>query len=406
MSKNKMKSLENEFALINAFIDSSRNAAIGFMNYSAVAIYWTIGAYVSTRLKSKEWGVKSVQQLTDYLKTRNPKLRGFGQRQIYNMIEFYETYSTPGFCELSDSLRLDEFVQAPTAQIVHLPNAKKESAQILHLPNAKADDLWCKIPVCPMFLALSNFSNHVIIMNRCRRLEEKVFYILYGAKNRLKNEEMKRAIVSDTYSSVMSKEKLVTKALGKQYLGAEFLLKDRALLDFLKLPEKHTEPQLHRGIRENIKKFILELGKDFLWMGDEYAIQTGGKRRRLDLLFYHRALRCLVDVELKAVPFEPEFVGKMDLYLAAIDHEIKRPEENPSVGILLCPTADKIDVRYTLDRTMSPMMVAEYRRLLIPEEVMKKELGEYCSFLKHDASDDSSRKRLASKSAAKKKTGI
>ena len=366
-----MTNHEKEFASISAFIDSSRSAAIGFMNYSAVATYWTIGAYVSMRLKTAAWGSNTVVELGDYLKTRNPKLRGFGRRQIYNMVEFFDTYSSPEFRALYDQLKLGEFVQSAPAQIVHSGNAQ--------LAKSLED-----IPKCPMFFALINFTNHVHILNRCRRLEEKVFYILYGAKNRLKNEEMKRAIVSDTYSSVMSKEKLVTKALGMQYPGAEFLLKDRALLDFLKLPKKHTEPQLHGGIRENIKKFMLELGKDFLWMGDEYTIQVGGKRRRLDLLFYHRALRCLVDVELKAVPFEAEFVGKMDLYLAAIDHEIKRPEENPSVGILLCPTADKIDVRYTLDRSMSPMMVAEYRRLLIPEEVMKKELGEYCSFLKQD----------------------
>ena len=386
MSKSKMKSLENEFALINAFIDSSRNAAIGFMNYSAVATYWTIGAYVSIRLKTAAWGSKTVVELGDYLKTCNPKLKGFGRRQIYNMVEFFDTYSSSEFLALYDQLKLGEFVQAVPAQLVHSRNAQlDDGTAIVHFENAQSAENLEDMPKCPMFFALINFTNHVHILNRCRRLEEKVFYILYGAKNRLKNEEMKRAIVSDTYSSVMSKEKLITKALGSQYPGAEFLLKDRALLDFLKLPEKHTEPQLHGGIRENIKRFMLELGKDFLWMGDEYTIQVGGKRRRLDLLFYHRALRCMVDVELKAVPFEPEFVGKMDLYLAAIDHEIKRPEENPSVGILLCPTADKIDVRHTLDRTMSPMMVAEYRRLLIPEEVMKKELGEYCSFLKHDA---------------------
>ena len=180
----------------------------------------------------------------------------------------------------------------------------------------------------------------------------------------------------------MSKEKLVTKALGERYPGAEFLLKDRALLDFLNLPARHTEPMLHAGIREHMRQFILELGKDFLWMGDEYAIQVGGRRRRLDLLFYHRALRCLVDVELKAVPFEPEFVGKMDFYLSAIDHEIKRPEENPTVGILICPTVNRYDVKYALDRSMSPMMVAEYRRLLIPEDVMKRSLAEYCTCMK------------------------
>ena len=392
-----MKKTEKEFRQISEFIDKSRNAAVGFMNYAAVATYWAVGGYVSLRLRSEAWGSKTVVALGDYLKTRNPKLKGFGRRQIYNMVAFYETYSTHEFDELYERLRLDEFVQALPGQIVQPAAAQLTSvasspsdgafparSEIVHFQNAQLDDSFADLRPCPMFLAVINFTNHVIIMNCCSRLEEKVFYILHGAKNRLLNHEMKRAVYSDTYSAVMSKEKRMSKHLAEKYPGAEFLLKDRALLDFLKLPEKHTEPQLHAGIRENIKKFILELGKDFLWMGDEYTIQVGSKRRRLDLLFYHRALRCLVDVELKSVPFEAEFVGKMDLYLAAIDHEIKRPEENPAVGILLCPHADKCDVKYTLDRTMSPMMVAEYKRLLVPEEVMKRSLEEYCRFMKRE----------------------
>ena len=381
------KKIEKEFEQIRAFIGNSRNRAAGFMNYAAVSTYWAIGAYISMRLASKDWGVKSVEQLCDYLKTREPKLRGFGQRQIYNMIQFYETYSCQAFADLSERLKLYEFVQPVAAQIpgetvLHLPNAKSDTPAVLHLPNAKDDSIWWKIPTCPAFLSLVNFTNHVIIINRCRNLDEKVFYILYGARERLKNEEMKRCITNDTYASVMSKNKLASKALSAKYPAAEFLLKDRAMLDFLGLPEKHDEHQLHSGIRENMKKFILELGKDFLYMGDEYEIQVGGKRRRLDLLFYHRALRCIVDVELKSVPFEPEFVGKMDFYLSAIDHEIKREDENPSVGIILCPSAERCDVKYALDRTMSPMLVAEYRRLLVPEEVMRKSLEEYCEFMK------------------------
>lgn len=385
-----MKKVEREFQQISEFIDKSRDAAVGFMNYAAVATYWAVGAFVSSRLKSAAWGSKTVVELGDYLKTRNPKLKGFGRRQIYNMVEFYETYSSTEFRRLYEQLKLEEFVQLPTAQISGDNGVRSSKAQmdecsaIVQSKTAQLGDKLLDVDVCPHFLALTTFTNHTEIVNRCRRMDENVFYILYSARERLKLMELRRAIVSDTYSSVMSKEKLVTKALNAKYPGAEFLLKDRALLDFLKLPAKHTEPQLHAGIRENIKKFVLELGKDFLWMGDEYTIQVGSRRRRLDLLFYHRALRCLVDVELKAVPFEAEFVGKMDLYLSAIDHEVKRPEENPTVGILLCPRADKCDVKYTLDRTMSPMMVAEYRRLLIPEEVMKKSLEEYCAFMKKD----------------------
>ena len=106
----------------------------------------------------------------------------------------------------------------------------------------------------------------------------------------------------------------------------------------------------------------------------------------MDLLFYHRSLQCLVDVELKAEGFQSEYIGKMDLYLEALGREIRRDNENPSIGIILCPEADRYDVEYTLNRTMSPIMIAEYKRLLVPEEVMKKSLEEYCEFMKHEES--------------------
>ena len=130
-----------------------------------------------------------------------------------------------------------------------------------------------------------------------------------------------------------------------------------------------------------MKEFILELGKDFLFIDSEYGVQVGGSTKRIDLLFYHRALQCLVAVELKAVDFQPEFVGKMDMYLEALDRDVKRDNENPSIGIILCPSADRSMVEYTLSRSLSPTMVAEYQRKLIPLEVMKKSLEEYCSFL-------------------------
>lgn len=372
-----MTRTEREFEQIATFIKERRDGAIGFLNYATVSTYWAIGAYVSARIKAKTWGDKTVEALCDYLKTRMPRLKGFGRRNIYNMVSFHDVYSSAEFVDAYEHLKLGEFVQSVPAQI-----GGSEFVQALPAQIGTAD--WAA-DACPAFLALSTFSNHVEIINHCRRLDENIFYILYAAKEGLNFRELRRCLENDTFSSVMSKGKLSTKALHEKYPGAEFLLKDRALLDFLNLPSRHTEHELHAGIRENIRKFILELGKDFLWMGDEYSINVGGKRRRLDLLFYHRALRCLVDVELKAVPFEPEFIGKMDFYLAAIDAEVKRSDENPSVGLLLCPSANSYDVRYALDRTMSPMMVAEYKRLLIPKEVLCKSLAEYCAFMKGGA---------------------
>ena len=358
-----MKRVEKEFEQINAIIERRWERALGLANAEALMSYWSVGAFVSARLKSSAWGSKTVEELSDYLKTRNPRRRGFGKRQIYNMVAFYEAYTSMDFHRISERLRLHEFVQLPTAQLA---------------------DNDCDCAVFPLFLSLTTFTNHVEILNHVNSIEERVFYVLYAARERLNQMELRRAFAAQTYDMIMSREKKMSARLKAAYPKADFVLKDKAFLDFLNLPKKHTEHVLHKKLVAHMRDFVLEMGKDFLYMGDEYFVHVGGETRRLDLLFYHRGLRCLVDVELKAVGFQPEFVSKLDMYLEAIDREIRREGENPSVGIILCPDADRCRVEYTLCRTMSPVMVAEYRRLLVPEEVMKKSLEEYCAFMKRE----------------------
>ena len=389
-----MKRIEKEYEFVNSIIERHWNRAIGLANAESLMTCWIVGAFVSERLKKAQWGSKTVEGLSDYIKTRNPKRRGFGKRHIYYMVSFYDTYTSPEYQAISERLRLHEFVQLPTAQleggaIVQSANAQIEArgslqpeTAIVQLPIAQIDGMHINYRPFPLFLSLTSFTNHIQILNHRLSMEEKVFYILHSARERLGSKELVRALAAQTYDMVMSKVKKMSSKLKAAYPGADFLLKDKVLVDFLRLPEKHSEHRLHASILENMKEFILAMGKDFLYMGNEYTIEVGGKRRRLDLLFYHRALRCLVDVELKAVPFEPEFAGKMDFYLAAIDDQIKREGENPSVGIILCPEAGMCEVKYAIDRTMSPMMIAEYKRLLVPEEVMKKSLEEYCAFMK------------------------
>ena len=397
-----MKKIEKEFEIVINIIERHWNRAIGLANAESLMTYWAVGAFVSERLKNAQWGSKTVDELCDYLKTRTPKRRGFGRRQIYNMVQFYDTYTMPEYQAISERLRLYEFVQLPTAQMeddefVHSANAQIAETQILqsstaktgqnaivHSVNAQLCDEGVKCAPFPLFLSLVSFTSHVQILNRSHTMEEKIFYILYAARERLNYRDLVRAFAAQTYDAVMSKKKKVSRTLKTAYPSADFLLKDKVLVDFLKLPEKHNEHRLHASILEHMKDFILAMGKDFLYMGNEYHIQVGGRQKRLDLLFYHRALQCLVDVELKAEGFQSEHVGKMDLYLEALDREIRRENENPSIGIILCPEADRYDVEYTLNRTMSPIMVAEYRRLLVPEEVMKKSLEEYCEFMKRD----------------------
>jgi len=362
--------IEQEFAYVDSIITAHTNAAVTKVNAEALQTYWEVGEYLSRHIKESAWGDKVVSELADYLKRQNPKRRGYGKRNLYNMVLLYETYSSDEFSLLTNQLGLSEFVRTQTAQIEPVSIVQSPIAQF-HLSRV------------PALLCLTTYTSHVEIINRCKSFEEKIFYILYSAEQHLKVEELRRCIVNQTYASIMSKEKMMSPAMLKQYPGAEYMLKDHVLLDFLHLKEQHTEPQLHASLLENMKKFILELGKgDFLYIDQEYTVLVGNKRKRIDLVFYHRSLQCLVAVELKAVDFEAEFVSKMDMYLEALDRDYKKPNENPSVGIVLCPSADKAEVEYSINRTMSPTMVAEYRRVLLPREVMKKSLAEYCEFLK------------------------
>lgn len=367
--------LEKQFEYILSIIERHQLSAVTHVNAEILLTNWTIGEYISNQLQSAQWGNKVVSDLADYIKRHNPKLRGYSKRNLYNMVKFYDTYSHDQFHTLAQSLHVDEFVQLPTAQIATAPMVQLPTAQINHVQSRK---------IIPPVLAATTFTNHVEIINRCKTDDERIFYMLYASQQRLKTEELRRCIVNQTYVSLMGKEKMLSPKMIAQYPNTEFMLKDKAFVDFLHLPAKHNEHHLHKGLLQHMKEFILELGKDFLFIDSEYGVEVGGSTKRIDLLFFHRALQCLVAIELKAVDFQPEFVGKMDMYLEALDRDVKRDNENPSIGIILCPSADRSMVEYTLSRSLSPTMIAEYQRMLIPQEVMTRSLQEYCHFLKNN----------------------
>ena len=371
--------LERQFAFVNSMIERYRSSAISMVNTAALQMNWEIGQYISMQLKSARWGTKIVSDLADYLKRTNPKQRGFGKRHLYNMVKFYDTYSAKPFLNTLSNLHLPELVQSRIAQL-ETPS-KSVTNEIVQLGIAQLEE---DLQPLPKLLSIIPFTSHIEIMNRCRSDEERIFYMLYARYQGLKTEELRRCIVNQTFSSLMEKEKMLSPKLLDEYPQSEFMLKDKAIVDFLNLPQEHNEHHLHKGLLEHMKAFILELGKDFLFIESEFGVQVGGSTKRIDLLFFHRALQCLVAIELKAVDFQPEFVGKMDMYLEALDRDVKRDNENPSIGIILCPSADRSMVEYTLSRSLSPTMIAEYQRKLIPQQVMKKSLEEYCSFLQEN----------------------
>ena len=230
----------------------------------------------------------------------------------------------------------------------------------------------------PQILQHTSFTNHVTILNRCKTVEERLFYILYANRERLKTKELERCISNDTYTSLLGSKHNLSKGLLQTYPNSPTLFKDTAFIDFLGLPQKHSEKKLRNGLVQHMKQFILELGKDFLFVDQEYQLQVGASVFKADLLFFHRGLQALVAVELKRRKFRPADLGQLEFYLEVLDRDVKRSNENPSIGIILCPEADKTVVEYAMSRSLSPTMVAEYKRQLIPKDKMQTLLQEYC----------------------------
>lgn len=366
---------EQQFEEIRNVILLHRSKALQNINEESLLMSWQVGQMVSYRLKSNEWGSKVVAQLSEYLRSKDPSLKGYSRRNLYNMVLFYEAYSSPEFIEQVKSLNLSQIAQTVSAQDTKSLIVQPETAQI------RGVIVQPKTAQLPNLLLMTTFTNHVEILNRCKTTQQRIFYILYSYKERLKKRELLRCIDNDTFGSLMGDKKNFSTGLLATYPEATSVFKDRAFVDFLNLPQKHSEKQLHKGILENIKQFVLELGKDFLFVDSEYPLQVGGSTFKIDLLFYHRGLQCLVAIELKTGRFKPEYVGQLEFYLEALDRDVKRSNENPSIGILLCQSADHSVVEYAMSRSMSPTMVAEYKRQLIPKEVMQKSLDEFCTFL-------------------------
>lgn len=338
--------LEQDFAQIKNIIEFHRSRASKTVNEESLMMSWRIGQYISEKLRSNEWGAKVVMQLSEYLRSQNPDLKGYSRRNIYNMVAFYEAYSSSEFISVQQRYGFDEIVQFQTAQ---LSAAQLQVAAIVQFQTAQL----------PKVLTLTTFTNHLTILANCQCSEERLFYILYSNRERLKNKELLRCIENNTYTSLLGSNKHISLGLKDKYAGKPILFKDTAFVDFLNLPQKHNEKQLHNGILEHMKQFVLELGKDFLFVDSEYPITVGSSTFKIDLLFYHRGLRCLVAMELKSKKFKPADLGQLEFYLEALDRDVKRSDENPSIGILLCQTADRHVVEYAMNRSMSPTLVTQ-----------------------------------------------
>ena len=375
MDSNIILSQEQQFDEVINIILQHQSRALRAVNEETLLMAWNVGGYVSHKLKSEEWGSKVVTQLSEYIRTKQPKLKGYSRSSIYNMVLFYEEYSSERFLSTASQYLSKEFVQPKTAQINN-PSLSQTNQGTTVFPMQIVQP---RIGQFPKLLTLTTLTNHIEILCRCKSSEERLFYILYAHKEHLVKRELQRSITNQTYTTLLGDKKNMSKGLLQTYPNAPVVFKDTLFVDFLGLPQKHSETKLKKGLIEHMKQFILELGKDFIFMDQEYNLNVGGSTFKADLLFFHRGLQALVAVELKKTKFHPRDLGQLEFYLEALDRDVKRSNENPSIGILLCPDADKMVVEYAMSRSMSPTLITEYKRILIPQERMQEQLNEYCN---------------------------
>jgi predicted nuclease of restriction endonuclease-like (RecB) superfamily len=321
------KHIDPSFSEVVYLIQNARQRAFQAVNTALIDLYWQVGKYISRKIADEVWGKAVIQQLAEHLQRTNPDLRGFSAQNLWRMRQFYEAYQ-----------------EAPIL-----------SALLRELP----------------------WTHNLSIMGKCKRLEEREFYLHLAAREKWSSRELDRQISGCLFERVVLNPPKVSAALQELHPTAEQVFKDSYLLDFLNLPDSHSESDLQKGLIADLKRFLMELGRDFCFVGQEYLLQVGGRDFRLDLLFYHRELQCLVAFELKIDEFQPEYLGKLAFYLEALDRDVKKPQENPSIGVLLCAGKDSEVVEYALNRTLSPAMVADYQTKLPDRALLQRKLAEF-----------------------------
>lgn len=303
-------------------IDESRQNALKKVNEELINMYWKVGEFLSREAEQATFGDAYIDGIASEIQEAFPGIKGFNRRGLYRMKKFYETYKD------------NEIVTPLVTQI--------------------------------------SWTNHLLIMSGCKTDEEREFYIRLCIKENYSKRQLERQLDSGYYERYMlSKDVLLPESVKK--LGENPFL-DSYVMEFLDLPNEYHENDLRKALIRNMKDFILELGKDFTFIDEEYKVQVGGDDFRIDLLFFHRGLQCLVAMELKIGKFKPEYISKMDFYLEALDRQVKKENENPSVGLLLCASKNDEVVEYAMSRTMSPMLVSQYQLQLPDKTILEKKL--------------------------------
>ena len=322
------------FDKVLPIINNAHTRALRAVNAELIQMYWEIGQFVSENVSNCGWGKHIVEEFAAYLQKHYPSSKGFSAQNIWRMKQFYETY------------RNNEILSPLVREV--------------------------------------SWSNNLLILSGCKSDQAKEFYLRLTIANNYSKRELDRQINSMLFErtsiSNLKHQELMERSVGLQ------ALRDAYVFEFLDVPDTWKEKDLRKSIVANLKSFILEFGKDFTFVGEEYRVQVGNTDFFIDLLFYNRALSCLVAVELKVDKFRPEHMGQINFYLEALDRDVKKENENPSVGLVLCTSKDDTVVEYALSRSMSPTMVADYTLHLPNKGILQQKLRELTELALEDGS--------------------
>ena len=319
-----MDEIKETFGKVIAIIETAKKNAYRKANEELINMYWCVGQFISEEAKTASYGDSFVDELATYIQNTFPGIKGFNRRGLYRMKQFYETY------------------------------AEYEK-------------------VSPLVTQI-NWTNNLLILSGTKSIEEKEFYLKLCIQENYSKRELERQLDSGYYERyVLSQGKALPEGM-KTINGNPFF--DSYVIEFLDLPSPYKENDFRKALILKMRDFILELGKDFTFIDEEYKVQVGGEDYAIDLLFFHRGLQCLVAFELKIGRFKPEYISKMDFYLEALDRKVKKEHENPSVGLILCASKDDEVVEYAMSRSMSPMLVSEYKLQLPDKKVLREKLQE------------------------------
>lgn len=296
---------------VKARVQAAQYAALRTVNKALVGLYWDIGQLIVERQESQGWGKGVVEQLSNDLRAAFPGVSGFSAQNLWYMRQLYQEYSaTPKLQPLVGEI---------------------------------------------------GWAHNLLILSRCKDAQQREFYLRMTRKfgwsknvlaHQIDNQSYEKSLLGQT-----NFDKALTPALRAQ---AKLAVKDEYAFDFLELGEQHSERELERALIGRIEDFLRAMGGMFAFMGSQYRLEVEGDEYFIDLLLFHRRLRSLVAIELKIGKFEPEFIGKMQFYLAALDEQVRQDDENPSIGIILCKEKKRTIVEYALRDARKPIGVATY----------------------------------------------